>query len=325
MTSSKSNNSRIWLIIGVTALLLAIFIPFFANNAQLRLLTDFLKFAAMASAWNLIGGFTGYPSFGQVVFYGIGAYGTGYALTTLGWPFFPALFLGAAIAGLFALILGIPVLRLKGHYFAIATLGAAEAVREIVRNLDVVNANEGLVLPPVYDPQFFYFIMLALVALTTLGIWVITKTRFGYGLLAIREDEEAADVLGINTRLYKTAAFVISGVIVGLVGGVHMYHSGYMEPVLGFNVLITVKMIVMAVIGGAGSVAGPLIGSGLIFFSSEYLATLSETLRNLPVIFFGILLVVASLFLPRGLWDIISGRQKLSWKMLLQNIRSHRV
>jgi len=317
--------NQLWLVVGAAALLLVLLLPLLGSNTQLRLFTDFFKVAVMAMGWNLIGGFTGYASFGQVVFFGIGAYGTGFALTTLGWSIFPAIGLGILLGVAFAVVLGIPVLRLKGHYFAIATLGAAEATREIVRNLDIVNANEGLVLPPILEPQFFYFVTLGMLIAVTIGIWLITKTPFGYGLRAIREDEEAAEVLGINAQLYKTSAFALSALIVAMIGGIHIYHVSYIEPIQGFNVLLTVEMIVMSVIGGAGTVLGPIIGAAMIFFPAEYLASISDSLRTLPVIFFGALLVLFSLFLPQGLMEILTGRQKLSLSLLLSQIRAHRV
>jgi branched-chain amino acid transport system permease protein len=322
---SKETRFYIGLLIGFAALLFAFILPMIANTAQIRVVTDFFKLAAMASAWNLIGGFTGYASFGQVAFFGLGGYATGYAMVNLGWSFAPALVLGALICVVFALLLGIPILRLKGHYFAIATLGAAEGVKEIFKNIEAVEANRGLVLPPHFAPEMYYYLTLIFLIVVVASIWAITKTRFGYGLIAIREDEEAADVLGVNTRLYKTAAFVISGLIVGIIGGIHTYHVSYIEPNAGFDVLRTIEMIVMAVIGGAGTVFGPLIGAALIFFSSEYLASLSENLRILPVMIFGVLLIVSSLFLPRGLMGILSGKQKLSLSSMLENIRSHRV
>jgi len=312
------------LLLGAAALGLALWVPSWAKGSLMRTLTDFFKMATLATAWNLIGGYTGYPSFGNVAFFGLGAYGTGLAMVEFQWPFAAALVFGALVCLIFGLLLGLPVLRLKGHYFAIATLGSAEALREIIRNLDIVGANRGLGMPLIYDPPLFYFLMLGLLLFSILLTWGITRTRFGYGLIAIREDEEAADVLGINTRLYKTSAFCLSGMLTGLVGGVHIYHMTFIDPQSAFEVLRTISMIVMAVIGGSGTVLGPLIGAALIFSMSEYLATLSVTLRTLPVVFFGGLIVLTSLFLPNGLWELLSGRQRLSWRYLMNNIRSHR-
>jgi len=326
---NQAKRKRAWrpllgLLLVLGSLALALWVPTWAKGSLMRTLTDFFKVATLASAWNLIGGYAGYPSFGNVAFFGLGAYGTGLAMVQFHWPFAAALVFGAGVCLVFGLALGLPVLRLKGHYFAIATLGSAEALREIIRNLEIVDANRGLVMPLVYNPPFFYFVTLGLLLFTIALTWIITKTRFGYGLIAIREDEEAADVLGINTRLYKTTAFCLSGVLTGLVGGVHIYHMTFIDPGSAFEVLRTVEMIVMAVIGGAGTVWGPLIGAGFIFFSSEYLASLSAQLRTLPVIFFGGMIVLTTLFLPNGAWDLLSGRHRLSWRYLLHNIRQHR-
>lgn len=323
---AKRSKLRIVLgiVFGLGFLGAAFWIPTWASGAQLRVVTDFFKLATLASAWNIIGGYTGYPSFGNVAFFGLGAYSTGLAMVEFQWPFPLALAFGGLICALFALLLGLPILRLKGHYFAIATLGAAEALREIIRNLEIVEANRGLILPMIYDPPQFYFLTFGLLALTILITWVVTKTRFGYGLVAIREDEEAANVMGINTRLFKTAAFCLSGLLTGLVGGVHAYHITFIDPEAAFNVLRTISMIVMAVIGGSGTVFGPLLGALLIFSMSEYLASLSAQLRTLPVIFFGGVIVLTTLFLPSGVWDLLSGRKKLTWRYLLHNIRIHR-
>lgn len=313
------------LAIGLAALGISLWLPSWASGSLMRSVTDFFKLAALASAWNLIGGYTGYPSFGNVAFFGLGAYGTGLAMVVLHWPFALALAFGALLCFAFGLLLGLPALRLKGQYFALATLGSAMALQETARNLDIVGANRGMIMPLIYSPPLFYFLTLALLIFILALTWVISKTRFGYGLIAIRDDEEAADVLGINTRLYKTSAFCLSGILTGLVGGVHAYHITYIEPLAVFDVLRTIEMIVMAMIGGAGTVFGPLIGAALIFSSSEYLATLSAQLRTLPVVFFGGIIVFSTLFLPSGLWELLSGQKRLSWRYLLHNIRSHRV
>lgn len=316
---------RNFIICGVLLLIAAVF-PFFGNNFLIRFGTDILMFAIMASAWNIIGGYTGYASFGNVVFFGIGAYITAVLMEKAGLHFAFAYLSAGAGAALFAVLIGLPVLRLKGHYFAIATLGVAEAMKALVQNLDITEGNAGIYLPmldlPVRQQYYFYFyMMLGTLVLTLLVTWLLLNAKLGYSFIAIREDEEAAGSVGINTTVSKTIAFALSGFFTGLAGSVYAYQQAFLQPGPVFSVHTTVQMIVMAVFGGMGKLFGPLLGALCIEVIAE---TLSNHFLVAHTLFFGIVVILAIVFTPKGMIDMIS-RGKFGIAYFLQNIREHRI
>jgi branched-chain amino acid transport system permease protein len=287
----------------------------------LQFLINLFMLAALAESWNIIGGFTGYASFGNVAFFGIGAYTAGVLLTRVGAPYAVALAAAGILATLFGAVAGLPILRLRGHYFAIATLGVAEAMREVIYNLEFTGAGTGLVMPILRSPLPFFYLMLSTLMAVTLVSWWLSKSRFGYGLIAIREDEDAAAVMGINTSLYKTIAFALSGLFAGLAGGVYAYWITFIDPDAVFKVIITVQMIIMAVFGGAGTVLGPLLGALVMASVSEWLSTHLVTLAEL---FYGLIVILVVIFMPKGLSDLIRQR-RLSLTYFAKNLREHRI
>jgi len=287
----------------------------------IQFLINLFMLAALAESWNIIGGFTGYASFGNVAFFGIGAYTTGVLLTVLEWPFALALPAAGLTAMAFAALVGIPILRLKGHYFAIATLGVAETMREIVYNLKITGGGTGLTMPITKSALPFFYLMLGILVAATVVNWWLSASRFGFGLVAIREDEDAAMAMGINAALYKTAAFALSGAFAGLVGGVFAYWITFIDPEGVFKVIITIQMIIMAVFGGMGTVVGPLLGALLLASVSELLST---QLVSLAELFNGIVVILVVLFMPKGLAEVIRGRE-FSWRKLARNLREYRM
>jgi len=319
-TISKGLFLGILIIVGIA-------LPFFSGNFIIRFVTNTLMFAVLASAWNIIGGYTGYASFGNVVFLGIGAYVSAVLMEKGGFPFWVGFAASGFGAAVFAILIGLPVLRLKGHYFAIATLGVAEAMKALVDNLEITEGNSGIYLP-VMDLSvksqyiFFYFMMMGVLILTLVITYIFLKRKLGYGLIAIREDEEAANSLGVNTTLFKVTSFALSGFFSGLAGSLYAYQQGFIKPESVFDVGVTIKMIVMAVFGGIGSILGPLLGALSIEIISEVLTNYFLIAHTL---FFGAIVIFAIVFTPKGIMDIISGRKKFGISYLLQNIRDHRV
>ena len=222
----------------------------------------------------------------------------------------------------FAFLLGLPVLRLRGHYFAIATLGLAQVMTAIVSNLDIAGRNIGLVLPLLKGDTLFFELSLGLLALCTLTVAWISRSRFGFGLIAIRENEEAAGMMGINTTLYKVLAFAACSVFTALAGGIHAYWITYLDPQSAFDISLNVKMIIMAIFGGAGSVFGPVLGAFLLSAISEVLATQITSLASL---FFGLVIVVAIRFMPRGITDLVRRFGKTGWHYFQENVRANRL
>ena len=241
-------------------------------------------------------------------------------MTKAGWPLAAALPASGLVAMLFAAAIGLPILRLKGHYFAIATLGVAETMREIVYNLEITGAGSGLVMPISRSPLLFFYLMLAILAAVTLTNAWIAGSRFGYGLIAIREDEDAATAMGINTALYKTIAFALSGAFAGLTGGVFAYWITFIDPDAVFKVIVTIQMIIMAVFGGAGTIVGPLLGALVLASVSEVLSTQLVALAEL---FNGFIVVLVVLFMPKGLMDVL--RRGFSLRTIARNLREYRV
>jgi branched-chain amino acid transport system permease protein len=307
--------------IGAALVLLFALAPAGLSPFLVQFLINLFMLAALAEGWNIIGGFTGYASFGNVAFFGIGAYTTGVLLTAAEWPFALALPAGGLLAMAFAGLIGMPILRLKGHYFAIATLGVAETMREIVYNLKITGGGTGLTMPITRSALPFFYLMLGILTAVTLVNWWISASRFGYGLIAIREDEDAAAAMGINTALYKTAAFALSGLFAGLTGGVFAYWITFIDPEGVFRVIVTIQMIIMAVFGGMGTVVGPLLGALVLATVSEVLST---QLVSLAELFNGFIVILVVLFMPKGLADVIRKRE-FSLRKLARNLREYRV
>lgn len=192
----------------------------------------------------------------------------------------------------------------------------------IVSNVNLAGRNVGLVLPPLNNDPLFYELSLLLLALATLTVYWLTRSRFGFGLIAIRENEEGAAVMGVNTTLYKTVAFAISGVFSALAGGIHAYWVTFIDPESAFDIGLNVKMIIMAVFGGPGTVFGPVVGA--LSLSAVY-ELLSSEITSLAGLFFGVVVVVAVVVMPRGLADVLQRFRSMGWRYFAENIRSHQL
>ena len=295
-------------------------LPLLTDRLWFRIATTVAMFVVMASGWNIIGGLTGYASFGNIAFFGLGAYTVGVLVANLGWPFAPALVLAPMVSALFALIIGLPLLRLRGHYFAVATLGVGVAVGEVVNNVGALGASTGLTLPIVRSELIFFYLMLAAAVLAVLTTWVIVRTRFGYGLLAIRENEEAAAVIGVNTTFYKVGAFCIAAALTGLAGGIFAQWSSFISQETVFSLSDNVQMILMAVLGGAGTILGPVAGAISLELIIQSLAG-GGSGSVFSQVGLGLLLVVCVIFIPRGVIDFFGGRSRLSLRYFQQTLR----
>jgi branched-chain amino acid transport system permease protein len=297
-------------------------LPLTGNDVFVQYGIDALLFATLAQAWNILGGFTGYVSFGNSSFYGLGTYGTAIAMAQLHWPFGVGLALGAFLAVACAVLFGIPILRLRGHYFAIATLGLSATLSAIIANLDISGKNIGLILPLTRaDNAFYEEALILLIAATATVAW-IARSRFGTALLAIREDEDAALVMGINTTRYKIAALALSAFFTSIAGGIHAYWITFVDPAGSFDLSLNVRMVIMAMFGGPGTVYGPLIGA---FTLSAVYDILASSISTAAALLFGMVIVLAVIFMPRGLWDLAGGLRREGARYFLQNIRANRL
>lgn len=311
-----------WIILILAALLALAGLPWYGSDTMIQFGISTLLLAVLAQGWNIIGGYTGYPSFGNSVFYGLGAYGVGIAMVQWHLPFAVGMAFGALLAVAFALLLGIPVLRLKGHYFAIATLALAQIMAAIVSNIPLAGQNIGLVLPPLNNDPLFYELALILLVTVTASIWWLSRSRFGFGLIAIRENEEGAVVMGVDTTRYKVLAFALAGVFSALAGGIQAYWITFLDPGSAFDITLNVKMIIMAVFGGPGTILGPVVGAFILSAISEIL---SSEITSVAGLFFGIVIVVAVVLMPRGLADVMRRFHRLGWHYFIDNIRTNRL
>lgn len=299
--------SREWLwslLLGLAILGLVAIVPLVGDASDLHTWTLIVMFVVLAQSWNFIGGFSGYSAFGNVAFFGIGAYTTG--LLLLGQqPFWLGLLAGALVAALFAFLLGLPVLRLRGHYFAIATLGTAEALREFVTVRDLGGGGGGLMslpLPSLDSYVGFFYAFLGLALLCLLTTVLLIRSRFGYALAAIRESEQAAEALGVPTYWYKVGAFVLSALPAALAGGLYAYWATGFDPDTVFGVGISVEMVLLTVLGGAGTVLGPILGAIAFEYASFQLQTSGFSLHNTLL---GLSIVLVTIFLPQGILRLV--------------------
>ncbi len=268
-----------------------------------------LMYVTLAASLNIIMGYTGYVSFGHIVFYGIGGYVAFYLMHKLGLHLIPAMLAGGVAAALVALAVGEAVLRLRGAIFAIATIGVNEAIKSLVTNLNFLGGATGMFFNfKIYRTYggaakaiwYAYYIMVAVAVITVLVSYLIKTSKFGLGLFSIREDEDAAVVLGVNTKRFKSLAYAFSAFFPGLVGAVFFFKSGNIEPEDAFHLVKSIEMIFMVMLGGYGTVSGPVIGA-MIYERLKGILLVSDLFKNLHLAISGFVLLVIVLFAPGGL------------------------
>ena len=292
----------------VVLVVLALY-PIAGTGYGVRFMLQLFMWIALAQSWNLISGLTGYVSFGHIAFFGMGAYTAGILIAKLGWPWLLASLAGGLGAVVLALVIGFPCLRLKGPYFAIAMLGLNEVLRVAVSYFErLTGGGSGLSLPALYASVPIYYAMgLTAVAVTGLA-YVIVTSRFGLRLMTIREDEVAAESMGIDTFRYKLYAFLLSAVAPGIVGGLAARDQSYIEPVSVFPLIMTITMIVMVLFGGKGTIWGPVLGAVVLFAFQEIVWAKFIYLHQL---LFGAIIVLVVLLMPRGILGVLQQKYSL--------------
>ncbi len=309
------------LVLSAAILAAFAFVPLLHNGYVENLCRGILMFATLGCGWNIIGGYAGYVSFGNVMFFGIGAY-----TTTILWQhahqmnLLLAIVLAMLIAAGFALVVGVPILRLRGHYFAIATLGLSLAVAEIITHFDWLGGGSGFSVRQFAWFSGYYYAMWVVCAASFIATFAIARSKFGYGLTAIRENEEAAAVLGVDPTRYKVAAWMVSAAMAAAAGAVFAGANGFIDSPTAFGVDDNVFPIVMALLGGVGTVAGPFVGALILTAINE---TLWSHFPQVHTLFFGAVIVLVVLFLPRGLLWLVSSNT--GWRSLAAALRMYRV
>ena len=318
MISVRFNSFRPfpWLILIVT--LAVALVPWWTDNVTSR---ENLILAALditlASNLNLMLGYAGYVNFGNIVMFGLGGYIGVYLVSIWHWPLIGATLAGAIAVSIIAYLFGLGVLRLRGAYFALATIGVNEAVSVFVTNFEPWGGATGLYLSldayaPLGGPGralwIVYFLMVAVMGLSLALSYGIRHSKFGLGLLAIGENEDAAAILGVPTRTYKAMVYSVSAFLPAIAGGLYFFKSGIIEPTGAFDLTTSIEAIVMVMLGGQGTVAGPAIGAFLYEELRGYLLT-AQAFSHFQLVIAGLLLLVIVLFAPGGLMGFV--HQKL--------------
>ncbi len=315
-----------WIVIAIL-ILIAAAVPQFMNpnGYWIRVFTFTLLFAAMAQAWNLIGGLANQLSLGHAAFFGIGAYTSTILLINFGISPWIGMFAGGALGGLAALVIAIPTMRLQGHYFALATLAFGEVAR-VIANVwtSLTGGPVGLsvpFMPPSFAAYSFkqllphaYIALIALIVVTAL-FEIIRRSAMGYRLRAIRENAAAAEVIGIDTTKVKLQTAVISGALMAMLGTIFAQVAVFFDPDTAFSaVSISIRVALIAIIGGVGTAAGPILGAFFIVPVEELMNDLfSAAAAGLSQVIFGVILIVVILWRPRGFVTILEAlRARLS-------------
>jgi branched-chain amino acid transport system permease protein len=278
------------------------------NDSNRETSFTILKAIALASSLNILLGYTGYVSFGHIVFYGFGGYVGIYVINELGWSIWAGILAGGLSSALLAFLLGKAILRLRGAYFALATIGINEAMKAFANNFDLFGGPIGMVLNfSVYKPyggaakalgMAFYILAGLTFAVLILSHFVRTS-KFGLSLQAIRENEDAAEVMGVVTPDAKTWAYVLSAIIPGMVGVLFFFKNGHVEPPLAFPLHSSIELLVMVMLGGQGTVLGPILGAFAYQGMRGYLVT-SDLFKDIQLSVSGVLLLLIVLFIPAG-------------------------
>jgi len=285
-------------------------LPLFGGAYALRVGTIACMYAIFALSWNIVGGFAGYPSFATAAFFGFGAYATGILLNK-GVPLSVAVIGSLVMCFLLAAALGTVLLRLRGHYFAIASLSLVEVFRELVNNAtDLTGGGMGLNIPLasgsgiLADATFFFYAMWALLLIAAVVVMIVSASKLGFGLNCIRQNETASNMVGLNSTLYKSVAFGLSACFVGAAGGIYAAWVHYIDPSDVFDILYSVKPIVMALMGGLGSPLGVVCGA-FVYLGLEEVVWRNYIQIHSGVL--GVLIIMLLLFLPHGLISLRSG------------------
>jgi branched-chain amino acid transport system permease protein len=291
--------------------------PLIGNNVQLR---ESLLLAAvyitLASNLNIMLGYAGYINFGSIVFFGLGGYIGVYLVSAHAWPLAAAELAAGVAVSLLALFFGLGILRLRGAFFALATIGINQGVQAFVSNFEPWGGSAGLYLSTqIFEPLggpmralwVIYFLLVAVMGLSLYLSYAIKTSKFGLGLIAIGQNEDAAGVLGVPAPLYKALAYSLSAFLPALAGGLYFFKSAFIQPSDAFDLSLSTEAMVIVMLGGRGTVTGAAIGAYLYEELRGWLLT-SETFSNFQLVVSGVLLLIIVLFVPGGLMGWIYGR-----------------
>lgn len=321
----KSLQKHLGLLVSLLFVLALILWPLITGDPAGREETfTILRAIALASSLNILLGYTGYVSFGQIVFFGIGGYVGFYLIAVQGWSLWLAMLAGGLVAALVAFLLGKAILRLRGAYFALATIGVNEATRAFINNFDLFGGPIGMRMNfqvyqsyggPMQALQLTFYLMAAVTLIVVIVSYLVKSSKFGLGLLAIREDEDAAEVIGVVAPNAKTWAYVLSAFFPGIIGVIFFFKNGSIEPLPGFPLHLSIEMIVMVMLGGQGTVLGPIVGAFGYQRLRSFLVT-SPIFKNIQLAVAGAALLLIVLFVPAGIIGWLRNRYPKTRKVL---------
>lgn len=302
--------------IAVVAVLLVVY-PLVAKTSFLQTIgVTALTMAIASTGWNILGGYAGQISFGHAVFFGTGMYGTT-LLVTGGWSPWLTMVPIALLAAVLGVLIGLPTFRLRGHYFSIATLAIGMMVMSILPNIQWLGATDGLSVPfldegfwnltfSLRDKTEYYYTALGLFAVATVAAWLFLRGRIGSYLEAIRDDDVAAAAVGVPVRRYKLYAVAMSAALTSIAGSFHVMFVTFVDPSSSSDLSLSTAIALIAVVGGAGSMWGPILGAWLVIALQEYTRTyLSATGRTIDLMMFGALIILVAVVDPRGLVNLV--------------------
>ncbi len=307
----------------IIILLVILVLPFIKADINFQhMLIIFLIFAGLGEAWNLITGFAGQTSFGHAAFFGIGAYTSTILFYKFNISPWVGMLVGVAVSTLVAAFVSYPCFKLKGHYFAIATMAIAEITKQLFISWDYVEGATGIMIPIVDESlasmQFhtskipYFIIAYCLFVISILIANYIEKNRMGFYLKAIRESNEAAESIGINTTVYKLYAMMVSAALSAAFGTLYAQYILYIDPFMLFSLDISMKIVLLTVLGGLGNIYGPIIGAAILIPLSEYTRIFfGGTGKGIDLIIFGALIVVVACFEPRGILGAFKKKRKV--------------
>jgi branched-chain amino acid transport system permease protein len=313
-----------WFFLGLGVCILLL-VPFLVKGYWIRLLTNMFMFGILAESVNIIAGYCGYLALGNLLYFGIGAYIQAVLMTRFGFSFFPALAFAGMGASLFAAIVGFLLLRLRGQYFLMGTMALLELLREITSNLSITGGGTGISLPifpgdAATANLFFYYFMFGLMVLSVVCTYFISRSHLGYAFRAIKLDEDVASVMGISPAPYKTAAWAVSAFFTSLSGAGYAYWMTYIDPGEVYQVTPSIKMYLMMVLGGGGTILGPIWGAFFIEFISELVW---GKFLEIHFLILGLILVLVVIFAPRGFVNLF--RRGLTISNLVAGLKQTRV
>jgi branched-chain amino acid transport system permease protein len=312
MNNIRFDQRKLLVLVVVFVGILPLFVP--SNNFR-HVMIMFVLFAALGQAWNIITGYAGQTSFGHAAFFGIGAYTS----TVLFWKFGVSPWIGMVLGGIIAMmvasVVSYPCFKLSGHYFAIATLAIGEIILQLFVSWEYVEGATGIMLPVkrgLWNMQFhpnnklaYFYIIFLLFAAVVAVVYFIENSKLGFYLKAIRESHDAAQSIGIDTTRYKLYAMALSAMLTAVLGSFYAQYVLYIDPFMVFSLPLSMQIVLLTVLGGLGNIFGPIIGSAILIFLSQYTRIkFGGTGKGIDLIIFGLLVVVVACFQPNGIVGI---------------------